>query len=286
MFGAIPEISSSNSLKRRGPASKACTTSRVHRSPTRARASASGEAARSRVTDSCSLIDKRYLGGLTHSWLVVTCKLLLTTEVAMGALDGIQEEIQGVAERVGNAVVGIGQRWGVGSGVVMGKDQILTNAHNVRGDEVTVTFPDGHTATGRVLGHDVDGDIAVIGVETGDLEALEWATDGAPGIGAPVFALSNPGGRGLRVTLGFITGVERSFRGPRGRRITGSIEHDAPLLPGSSGGPIVTADGRLLGLNTHRLGEGFYLALPADESLRARVDALAKGEAKGRVRLG
>jgi serine protease Do len=204
----------------------------------------------------------------------------------MGALDGIQEEIQGVAERVGNAVVGIGQRWGVGSGVVLAKDQILTNAHNVRGDEVSVTFPDGHTAAGRVLGHDVDGDIAVIGVETGDLEALEWATDGAPGIGAPVFALSNPGGRGLRVTLGFITGVERSFRGPRGRRITGSLEHDAPLLPGSSGGPVVSRDGRLLGLNTHRLGEGFYLAIPADEALRARVDALARGESQSRVRLG
>jgi S1-C subfamily serine protease len=204
----------------------------------------------------------------------------------MGALDGIQEEIQGVAERVGNSVVGIGQRWGVGSGVALGNGQILTNAHNVRGDEVTVTFPDGHTATGRVLGHDVDGDIAVIGVETGDLQAIEWATDGAPGIGAPVFALSNPGGRGLRVTLGFITGVERSFRGPRGRRITGSIEHDAPLLPGSSGGPVVNRDGRLLGLNTHRLGEGFYLAIPADETLRARVDALAHGESQRRVRLG
>jgi S1-C subfamily serine protease len=204
----------------------------------------------------------------------------------MGALDGIQEEIQGVAERVGNSVVGIGQRWGVGSGVALGNGQILTNAHNVRGDEVTVTFPDGHTATGRVLGHDVDGDIAVIGVETGDLQAIEWATDGAPGIGAPVFALSNPGGRGLRLTLGFITGVERSFRGPRGRRITGSIEHDAPLLPGSSGGPVVNRDGRLLGLNTHRLGEGFYLAIPADETLRARVDALAHGESQRRVRLG
>jgi serine protease Do len=207
-------------------------------------------------------------------------------EVAMGALDGIQEEIQGVAEQVGKAVVGIGQRWGVGSGVVLAKGQILTNAHNVRGDEVSVTFPDGHTATGRVLGHDVDGDIAVIGVETGDLQAIEWAADGAPEIGAPVFALSNPGGRGLRVTLGFITGVERSFRGPRGRRITGSIEHDAPLLPGSSGGPVVSREGRLLGLNTHRLGEGFYLAIPADESLRARVDALARGESRSRARLG
>jgi S1-C subfamily serine protease len=204
----------------------------------------------------------------------------------MGALDGIQEEIQRVAERVSNAVVGIGQRWGVGSGVVIAKDQILTNAHNVRADEVTVTFPDGHTAAGRVLGHDIDGDLAVIGVETGDLPTIEWAANGQPGIGAAVFALSNPGGRGLRVTLGFVTGVERSFRGPRGRRITGSIEHDAPLLPGSSGGPIVNADGQLLGLNTNRLGEGFYLAIPADETLRAQVDALGRGESAQRARLG
>ena len=65
----------------------------------------------------------------------------------MGALDGIQEEIQQVAEQAGNAVVGIGQRWGVGSGVVLGKDQILTNAHNVRGEEVSVTFPSSHCRT-------------------------------------------------------------------------------------------------------------------------------------------
>ena len=204
----------------------------------------------------------------------------------MGSLDGIQEEIQRVAGQVSNLVVGIGQRWGVGSGIVVGKDQVLTNAHNVRSEEVDVTFLDGRTATGRVAGADVDNDVAVISVETGDLPAIEWTTDGLPQLGAPVFALANPGGRGLRVTLGFITGVERSFRGPRGHRITGSVEHDAPLLPGSSGGPIVNAEGRLLGLNTNRLGEGFYLAIPADEALRGRVDALARGESTERVRLG
>ncbi len=204
----------------------------------------------------------------------------------MGALDGIQEEIRRVAERAGNSVVGIGQRWGVGSGVVIAKGHVLTNAHNVRSDEVDVTLPDGHTATGQVIGHDIDGDVAVIGVDTGDLPAIAWASDSAPGVGTPVFALANPGGRGLRVTLGFVTGVERSFRGPRGRRITGSIEHDAALLPGSSGGPIVTADAQLLGLNTNRLGEGFYLSIPANEALRAQVDALARGESKRRIRLG
>src|SRR5215203_5588327 len=196
----------------------------------------------------------------------------------MGILDEISQQIRQAADQVGNSVVGIGQRWGVGSGVVIGNGQVLTNAHNVRAEEVEVTFPDGHTATGQVMRHDIDGDIAVIGIETGDLPALTWATDARPGVGSPVFALANPGGRGLRVTLGFVTGVERSFRGPRGRRITGSIEHDAPLLPGSSGGPIVSADGRLLGLNTNSRGEGAYLASPPDETLRTRVDALALGK--------
>jgi serine protease Do len=90
----------------------------------------------------------------------------------------------------------------------------------------------------------------------------------------------------LRVTVGLVSGVDRSFRGPRGRRIGGSIEHTAPLLPGSSGGPIVDENGRLLGLNTNRLGEGFYLAIPADAALKERVDALVRGEAPSRRRLG
>lgn len=204
----------------------------------------------------------------------------------MGVLDEIQGDIQRVAGRAGSAVVGIGQRWGIGSGVVISEGHVLTNVHNIRGEHVTVTFADGRTADGQVRGTDVDGDLAVIEVDTAGSPVIDWTVATSPGIGTPVFALANPGGRGLRVTLGFVTGIERSFRGPRGRRITGSLEHDAALLPGSSGGPITTADGRLLGLNTNRLGEGFYLAIPADENLRARVERLTRGESTMSPRLG
>jgi serine protease Do len=204
----------------------------------------------------------------------------------MAILDEVQAGIAGLAESAGSSVVGIGQRWGAGSGIVLGEGRVLTNAHNVRGDEATVTFADGRTAQGRVAGRDIDGDLAVIDVDTGGAAALPWADGAAASIGTPVFALANPGGRGLRVTFGFVSGVDRSFRGPRGRRITGSVEHTAPLLPGSSGGPVVTADGRLVGINTNRLGEGFYLAIPADEALRGRVDALGRGEFSTPPRLG
>src|SRR5215831_8645713 len=204
----------------------------------------------------------------------------------MTILDEVGASIRQLAEGAGTSVVGIGQRWGAGSGIVLGAGQVLTNAHNVRGDQVTVTFADGRTAEGTVAGHDIDGDLAAISVDTGQTPALPWASSASVEIGKPVFALANPGGRGLRVTFGFVSGVERTFRGPRGQRITGSLEHTAPLLPGSSGGPVLDADGQLLGINTNRLGEGFYLAIPADEALRGRAEALARGESASSPRLG
>jgi serine protease Do len=203
-------------------------------------------------------------------------------------LEAIQETVAGVAERVGPGVVGLGRGWARGSGVVIGPGRVLTAAHVLRGDEVTVTFADGRTAPGRVLGVDSDLDVAVVETETGDVAAVDWDADAVVqlSVGAPVLALANPGGHGLRTTFGLVTATGRAFRGPRGRRIPGSIEHSAPLPRGSSGGPLVDPDGRLLGFNAVRREGGLILAVPADESLRRRVDALARGESGERPRLG
>jgi serine protease Do len=203
------------------------------------------------------------------------------------ALQEVEELVRDIAARVGPGVVGVGRRWGLGSGVIIERGRVLTNAHNVRGEQVTVTFQDGRTEQAGVAGIDVDGDLAVLDVNTDSAPAIEWS-DQVAGLelGSAIAALSNPGGRGLRVTWGLVSGTNRSFRGPRGRRIAGTIEHTAPLLPGSSGGPLVDRSGRLLGINTNRLGEGFYLAIPTDEQLRTRVDDLARGEVPRRARLG
>ncbi len=203
----------------------------------------------------------------------------------MTALADLGREIGGIAEKVGPSVVGIGNRWRGGSGVVIGANRILTNAHNLHGDEVTITFADGRTADAKLLGVDADGDVAVLEAETGDAPALDLGTD-APGVGTPVVALGNPNGHGPRVTFGFVSGTGRSFRGPRGRRVAGAVEHTAPLMPGSSGGPVVDLTGRLLGINTNRIGHGFYLAIAADAGLRDRVGALGRGESPTRRRLG
>src|SRR6266481_5305252 len=92
----------------------------------------------------------------------------------MTILDEIQTSIRQHAEGAGSSVVGIGQRWGVGSGIVLAEGRVLTNAHNVRGDQVTVTFADGRTAEGSVAGQDIDGDLAVVEVDTGGASALAF----------------------------------------------------------------------------------------------------------------
>jgi serine protease Do len=171
--------------------------------------------------------------------------------------------------------------------VVIAEGTVLTNAHNLRGAETTVTFADGRAATAAVTGIDADGDLAVLSVDTAGAPAVRWDPAAvAPRLGTPVFAVANPAGQGLRVTFGLVSAVGQAFRGPRGRRIAGSLEHTAPLNRGSSGGPIVDGTGALLGINTNRVGDGFYLALPTDADLKARIDALARGESPSRPRLG
>jgi serine protease Do len=206
----------------------------------------------------------------------------------MTVLEELEAAIQTAAERSGPAVIGLGRGWGRGSGFVFESGRVLTNAHNLRDDEVSVTFHDGRRETGKVLASDPDLDLAVIEVDTGDVEPIEWAggdVETLP-IGRSVLALANPGGRGLRVTSGFVSAPARSFRGPRGRRIQGAIEHTAPLPRGSSGGPLVDGAGRLVGINAVRADGGLILAVPADRTTRERVERLGQGEAPKRARLG
>jgi S1-C subfamily serine protease len=198
-------------------------------------------------------------------------------------LTELSSAARAVAARVAPSTVAIGRN-GRGSGIVLAPGQVLTNAHNLRDRTTQVTFADGRAVQATVAGVDLDGDLAVLTVDTAGATPFAWRTE-AVEPGDVVFA-AGPNGRGVRVTLGLVTTTGRPFRGPRGRRIDGSIEHSAPVARGSSGGPLVDADGQLVGINTHRLGDGFTLALPADADLRRRVDELARGESPERRRLG
>lgn len=203
----------------------------------------------------------------------------------MSVLEELQEATAAAAATAGPATVGLRFGWRPASGVVITRDRVLTCAYAVRRDDVTAVFADGRRAAGRPAAVDAAGDLAVIAVETGEAPAIEWS-DAPVALGAPMFALARLGDGGLRVTSGAVSALGRSFRGPRGRRIAGSIEHTAAFARGSAGGPLVDAGGRLVGLSTVRLDGGLVLALAADADLRARADALARGEAPARRTLG
>jgi serine protease Do len=199
------------------------------------------------------------------------------------AVDSPPLDLAGLAARVGPSVVGLGRGWHAGSGVVVAPGRVLTVAHAVPREELAIRFAGGRRADGRLLAVDAGGDLAVIEADTGDAPAVEAAGGEHPGLGAPVAALADPGGRGLRATAGAVASGARTVRGPRGRRIAGAIEHTAPLPRGSSGGPLVDAAGRLLGLNAIRESGGLILAVP---TARERLARLTRGEVPTRVQLG
>src|SRR4051794_29743446 len=104
----------------------------------------------------------------------------------MGVIEDLQDAITSVASTAGTSIVGIGSRLR-GSGVVVGDGRVVTNAHNIRGDEVTVTFSDGRSVRGTLAGIDVDGDLAVINVDTAGAASVEWAGGDALAVGSVVF---------------------------------------------------------------------------------------------------
>jgi serine protease Do len=201
----------------------------------------------------------------------------------MAGLAEASELIGSSAAKAGPAVVGLGPGWRGGSGVVVADGRVLTAAHNLRGDRTGVVFADGRRERAEVLGVDRDIDLAVLGVDTGGVAPLE-AGDAIGEIGSLVVGLARPGGRALRVTHGFVSTDQREVRGPRGRRIP-AIEHTAPLPRGSSGGPLLDAEGRLVGVNVIRLDGGLIVAVDV-VALADEIERLGRGEAPTRRRLG
>src|SRR3954453_13219002 len=197
----------------------------------------------------------------------------------MTGLAEASELLGSTAATAGPAVVGIGPGWRGGSGVVVADGRVLTAAHNLRGERTGVVFADARRERAEVLGVDRDLDLAVLGVDTGGIGALDRAAE-AGGIGALVVGLARPGGRALRVTHGFVSTDQREVRGPRGRRIP-AVEHTAPLPRGSSGGPLLDADGRLVGINVIRLEGGLIVAVDV-VALADEIERLGRGEAPTR----
>jgi len=198
-------------------------------------------------------------------------------------LEELTSAARTVADTAGASVVRLGRGRASACAVVVSDRHLVANAHSVHHETMLVRTSDGRQTEASVVGVDHDGDLAVLEAE--NLGPSVAFSDTEVVLGTPVFAIA-VAGTGPRLTMGLVSSLGAGFRGPRGRRIKGTIEHTAPLAPGSSGSALLDVEGRLLGINTSQLGRGFYIALPADEAFRELLRRLAVGERVERPRLG
>ena len=209
------------------------------------------------------------------------------------------------AKAVGPAVVGITNKavardWfdnqvqvekGVGSGVIFRKDgYIVTNNHVVSGaKELIVSFADGKSLKGTLVGADELTDIAVVKVDGKDLPAAEFGDSDDIMVGEPAIAIGNPMGLEFQgsVTSGVISALNRTLN--IGERRLKLLQTDAAISPGNSGGALVNADGKVIGINSAKVAangvEGMGFAIPIN-TVREVVDEIMKNGYVARPYLG
>lgn len=181
-----------------------------------------------------------------------------------------------------------GPQGGAGSGVIYTSDgYIITNNHVVQNaGEVEVTLFDNRTFQAQVIGTDEKSDLAVIKIEGFGFPTLDLANSDEAQIGEWVLAVGNPFDLTSTVTAGIISAKGRSINLlGGGRAIESFIQTDAAVNPGNSGGALVDAEGRLLGINTAiatRTGvfSGYSFAIPVNLVARIADDIIEYGSFK------
>ena len=190
----------------------------------------------------------------------------------------------------------------LGSGFVISPDgYIITNNHLIQSrdprndgvvDEVVVTFPDRSEYEARIIGRDVESDIAVLKIEGRDLPYVNWGDSNEVRVGDWIIAIGNPFGFNGTVTAGIVSAIQRGV--PQNQLgATGAqryIQTDASINMGNSGGPMFDMAGNVVGVNSALISPnganvGIGLAVPADQARRV-ADALIRGERPQRGYLG
>jgi S1-C subfamily serine protease len=215
--------------------------------------------------------------------------MLDTSTIDDGLLDAYSRAVTGAADRVGPSVVRVASG-GVGSGVIIAGDGlVLTNSHVVGGRKrVRLTLVEGNETEAQVIGDDPDTDLALLRAELPrGTPAAVLGNSKALRRGHLVVAIGNPLGFESTVTAGVVSALGRSLRSRGGRLIDDVIQTDAALNPGNSGGPLVSAAGEVVGINTAMIAgaQGLCFAVSSNTALFVVGEFIGHGRVR-RAHLG
>lgn len=182
--------------------------------------------------------------------------------MASNELTKLSQAMAAAVAKAGESTVMVNARRRIpASGIALGKELILTANHVVEVDEdIEVILPDGTQTSADLLGRDPGSDLALLKLKQG--AAVPAKTNGSPQIGQLVLALGRPTTEGIQASLGVVSAVGGPARTRRGGMLEQHIRTDAIPYPGFSGGPLVDAEGQVLGINTSGLGHGSSVAIP------------------------
>jgi S1-C subfamily serine protease len=180
-------------------------------------------------------------------------------------LTDLSDALAEAAEGAGNSTVLVNARRRLpASGIVYADGQILTANHVVERDEdISVTLPDGSELSASVAGRDPGSDLALLKLEQAAATPAEPSKTPAR-VGQITLALGRPSKTGIEASLGMVSAIGGPFRTHHGGIIERYLRTDSIPYPGFSGGPLVAADGKVLGLNTSGLTRGAAITIPAD----------------------
>jgi S1-C subfamily serine protease len=200
--------------------------------------------------------------------------------MAFSNLQALSNEYAALVEQVSKSVVRVDARHRLaGTGIVWSADGVIVTADHVveREEGIEVLTPGGETVKAELVGRDPGTDVAVLRAAAKGLVGADWTPPGELKAGHLAFALGKPWDNTPIVSGGIISAVGVGIRG-HGRN--GFVQSDVVMLPGFSGGPLVDAGGRVIGMNSSVLGRGVSLAVPVETMRRVVADLLKEGRVR------
>lgn len=209
---------------------------------------------------------------------------MTTNDTNSNVLTQLSDALAAAVETAARSTVMVNARRRLpASGVVWSADGVIVTTDHVieREEEITIGLPDGKEVTAKLAGRDPNSDLAVLRASATGLTPAERAPDGEIKVGHMVLALGRPAAGGPMASLGVIstTGPWRTWgrRGLPAGRDDSFIRTDVTFYPGFSGGPLIDGRGRVLGINSSRLGFGAGLTIRAAAVAKVVETLLQKG---------